>query len=466
MKRLLVAPLILIVAACGAGEPGQAVPTAPESSSTTTSTTSSTLPRAAQEELLAQARATWAANRPESYAVTYRLSCECDGGPWIVQVDGEETVLAARVGLEPGAEAPYRSVEAIFDEIEAALEAGLAPVDAAYDPISGYPREYIFNEPELPVDGGFVLEVTDFDPRPAGSVPEQRRILEEALQKWTASDIADYDYSFTRGCFCPEEFVGPYTVSVRAGEIAAASFQGTDLFDIDMLEIGRYEEIAKTVDDVFAEIERALRAADSVTAEYDPVLGYPTDVYIDWIANAADEEIGYTIRNLRDPSRYPDACSTEGWEAELVSQPDLPEPVAATRRALFDAAMSCDFGGIAAVSDAADLPVQTSHGGSGPEYIWQREREGIPLMRTLVEHLNLSYSSSPNERGETYVWPSAMSNLTSPYGDGLPAVEYEALLELYSVEDLEEMFEFFGGFVGYRIVIAADGEWLFSIAGD
>ena len=49
---------------------------------------------------------------------------------------------------------------------------------------------------------------------------------------------------------------------------------------------------------------------------------------------------------------------------------------------------------------------------------------------------------------------------------GLPAEDYEALLEIYSVEDLEEMFEVIGGFVGYRIVITADGEWLFFIAGD
>jgi hypothetical protein len=185
-------------------------------------------------------------------------------------------------------------------------------------------------------------------------------------------------------------------------------------------------------------------------------------VYIDWIANAADEEIGYSIRSLRDPSRYPTTCSTDGWEAELVPQPDLPGPVETTRRALFEAAMSCDFGAIVAVSDAADLPVQTSHGGSGPEYIWQRESEGVSLMRTLVEHLNLSFAASE----QSYVWPSAMEYLTSPYGDGLSEEDYEALLELYPVEALEESFEFFDGFVGYRIVIAADGQWLFFIAGD
>jgi hypothetical protein len=369
--------------------------------------------------------------------------------------------MAARVGIEPGREAPYGSVEAIFDEIEAALD-GEYPVDVEYDGEFGYPRSYIFNEPELPVDGGFIFTVTAFEPDPTPVDSQQRREFEAALAMWRTAGLSDYDYSFTRGCFCPEEFVGPYAVTVLENRVAAASFQGTDLFDIDILEIGRYEEIVKTVDGVFAEIERALREADSFTADYDPVLGYPTSVYVDWIANAADEEVGYTILNLRDRAGYPASCSTEGWEAELAPQPGLPEPVAATRLALFEAAMSCDFGAIAAVSDAADLPVQTSHGGSGPEYIWQSEAGGIPLMRTLVEHLNLSYSGS----AESYLWPSAMEYLTSPYGDGLSDEDYQALLELYTIEALEESFEFFDGFVGHRIVIAADGQWLLFIAGD
>jgi hypothetical protein len=358
------------------------------------------------------------------------------------------------------------SIEAIFNEIQVALAEDTVPVDVEYDDRYGYPRSYIWNGPQLPVDGGFILTITEFVDDPSQADPAREAALEEARARWAANGFANYDYVFTRSCFCPEEFVGPYAASVRNNEVAGAAFRGTDLFDIDILEIGRYDEIIKTVDGVFAEIERALRTADSFTAEYDPVLGFPTNVYIDWIANAADEEVSYEIRSLRDPGNYPQSCSTDGWEAGLVDQPDLPEPVAATRRSLFDAAMSCDFALIAAVSDAADLPVQTSHGGSGPEYIWEAEIQAIPAMRTIVEHLNLSYAASTTELGTTYAWPSAATRLTSPLGDGLPADEYAALLELYAVEDLVEMFDFFDGYVGYRIVIAEDGQWLFALAGD
>ncbi|NNC92182.1 MAG: hypothetical protein HKN80_06785 [Acidimicrobiia bacterium] len=463
MKRLLLfAALFVVLAACGADEVDGPGTTGVDGPGITTTTIA--IPGAMQQGLLDEARAVWAVQRPDSYALTYSLACECDSGPWLIRVEGETTVVAERVGLGPGREAPYASVDAIFDEITATISQGRFPVDVAYDQEYGYPRSYVFNEPELPVDGGFILTVTDFQADPPARDPQQRQAFVEGLARWEESGLADadYDYTFTRGCFCPVEFVGPYQVSLRAGEITSASFKGTDLFDIDILEIGRYEEIVKPVLGVFAEIERALREADSFTADYHPVLGYPTNVYIDWIANAADEEVSYTIANLRDPAEYPDSCSTDGWEAGLVPQPDLPEAVAATRLALFEAAMTCDFGAIAAVSDGADLPVQTSHGGSGPEYVWQREREGIPLMRTLVEHLNLGFTASE----DSYVWPSAMENLTSPYGEGLSEEDYAALLELYTVEDLEESFELFDGFVGHRIAIAADGQWLFFIAGD
>ena len=462
MKRLLTAALFVVVAACGAEEGAGPGTTTIDGPGVTTTTTE--IPGATQRDLLEEARVAWQANRPGSYEITYSLACECDGGPWLVRVEGDLTVVSTRVGLGPGREAPYASVDAIFDEIAATIDQNQFPVDVEYDGDYGYPRSYIFNEPELPVDGGFILTVTDFEANPSSGDPEQRQAFVDALVRWEDSGLAgtDYDYTFTRGCFCPEEFVGPYQVSLRAGEVVSATFKGTDLFDIDVLEIGRYDEIVKSVEGVFNEISRALREADSFTAEYHPTLGYPTNVYIDWIANAADEEVSYTIAALRGPVDYPDTCSTDGWEAELSPQPDLPNAVAATRTDLFTAAMSCDFAAIAAVSDAGDLPVETSHGGSGPEYFWEREREGIPFMRTLVEHLNLNFSASEG----SFIWPSAMADLTSPYGDGLSEDDYAALLELYTVEGLEEFFESFEGYVGYRVVIAADGQWLFAIAGD
>jgi hypothetical protein len=466
MTRLLLAALFVVAAACGSGEvegPG----TTPIDTPGTTTTTITEIPGSGQQGLLEEAQLLWNAYRPDSYEITYSLACECDGGPWLLRVEGDQTVVSTRVYPGPGREAPYASVDAIFSEIAATIGQGRFPVDVEYDQEFGYPRSYIFNEPELPVDGGFILTATAFEANPSPGDPARRQALADARARWEDSGLADYDYTFTRGCFCPEEFVGPYQVSLRTGEVAGATFGGTDLFDIDILEIGRYEEIIKSVDGVFAEIERALREADSFNAEYHPVLGYPTNVYIDWIANAADEEVGYTIANLREPAEYPATCSTEGWDIALRAQPDLPDPVAATRLAIFEAAMNCDFEELVALSDVGTLPLGTTLGGSGPELFWESENRGEPIMRTIVEHLNLSFSVGAGTEGAAfYAWPSAFAYLTSASGAGLPPADYEALLKIYSVDDLEEMFDVVGGYTGWRHIIAADGEWLFFTAGD
>lgn len=299
MNKLLLASMVIFIAgACGSETVQGPGTTTSRPGATTTVTTN---PVAVQADLLAEARQIWAANRPDGYEITYRLSCECDGGPWLVRVEGGTTVLAGRVGPETGEPAPHGSIESIFGAIADTIAAGVEPVDVEYDQEFGYPRSYVHNPPGLPTDGGFILEVTSFVPNPPPGDPQQRRQFGDALSQWEEARIFDYDYQFTRGCFCPREFTGPYAVGVRAGVVATASLDGVDLFDIEMLEIGRYEEIIQTVDGVFAEIERALREADSFTAEYHPELGYPTSVYIDWIANAADEEVFYTIEDLRRP---------------------------------------------------------------------------------------------------------------------------------------------------------------------
>ena len=255
MKMTLFAALALVAVACGAEEVAGPGTTHVDRPATTTAIT---LPGATQQELLAEARLVWATNRPDSYELTYVLDCECDSGPWYVQVEGNETVLAGRVVPEPGAVAPYQSVEAIFTAIEIALADTEFPVDVEYDENLGYPRSYIYNEPGLAYDAGFVLEVTGFEANPSPGDAEQREAFANALRRWETAGIVDYEYQFTRNCFCPREFTGPYAASVQNGEVTLATLDGVDLFDIEMLEIGRYDEIIQSVDDVFAEVERAV----------------------------------------------------------------------------------------------------------------------------------------------------------------------------------------------------------------
>lgn len=463
MKRLLFAAIIVAAAACGTAETAGPGPT----SSTPTTSTTTTLPGGAERTLLEQARATWTANRPDTYRYTYALSCECDGGPWVIHIDGTTLVDVSWPGPSgPGDYLPYTTIESIFDDIAATLDEGRVPVEVVYDPALGYPLSYTWNGPELPVDGGFVLTVSEFEADPKPVDPALLAELREAQQRWESLGWFDYDYVFTRGCFCPPEWVGPYAVEVRTGAIVGASYNGTDLFDVGSLEIGRYDEIVKTVPGLFDEIERALQEADHIDVSYHAEYGYPTDVYIDWDRNTADEEVNYTIAGLREPLPTLDSCSTTGLDLQLADQPGLPAAVAATRRAIFDAAMACDVAGLALLASTEGFTA--SFGGGEPGMLWaQQESSGYPALRTLVQHLNLAVTEW-GDGGDIagYVWPSAFLELESAAGDGLPVEEYESLLELYPLAELEEMFAAIGGYIGHRIGIEPDGTWIYYVAGD
>lgn len=121
----------------------------------------------------------------------------------------------------------------------------------------------------------------------AGGGPER---VEQARGRWDAAAPAAYRFTLHRSCFCPPEFRGPFLVTVRDGHVAAVEYEGAP---IDA-------ERALTVDDLFTLLAEAYgRDAERVEATFDPDLGYPTSLFVDYEAQMADEEVGYTVTALR-----------------------------------------------------------------------------------------------------------------------------------------------------------------------
>lgn len=467
MTRILrILAISLVLAGCGSSVDLDVGDTTSSPSSTEpTSSSPTTEPNADQLAQLQEARAKWEANRPATYAFEYALGCECDQGPFRVEVDaaGVGTVTHLSGG---STEFTYDSIDAIFDEIAQALLDDEVPVRAEYDAELGYPGFYVWNEPELPVDGGFTVEITRFETDPAGRVEAARAELERHRRQWERSGVVSYDYTFQRLCFCPEEYVGPYEVQVHDGEVVSATFGGTDLLDLDPIDIGAYDELILTIDALFDEIERSIGAVADVTVEYDTDDGHPTSVQIDVETNMADDEITYVVENLRPAGTGVDQCSTSAATIDLVPQPDLPAEVATTRAAIHEAAMACDISALVALT--APDGFNASFGGGEAATLWtEAELRGQPVLLDLVRHLNQAYTEFGDGGDITgYVWPSAFLELEAPDGRGLPADEFAELLTLYTEQELDEMFAGIGGYVGYRIGIEPDGDWIYFVAGD
>ena len=109
-------------------------------------------------------------------------------------------------------------------------------------------------------------------------------------QKWTDAHITHYRFVLSIGCFCAFRSQMPLVVEVLNGNVV--SMIGADGVVITS-ENSFYDTFAKyaTIDRLFAELKADLSAADEVTVTYDSTYGFPTEINIDFIKNAADDEL-------------------------------------------------------------------------------------------------------------------------------------------------------------------------------
>lgn len=113
--------------------------------------------------------------------------------------------------------------------------------------------------------------------------------LERARERWDATGPASYRYTVTRQCFCIREALGPAVVTVRDGEVTAVTRAGSG----EPVE-PEYRDFFPSVEGLFEILEEAVeRDADRIEVRYDPVLGSPVHVWIDYETGMADEETGF-----------------------------------------------------------------------------------------------------------------------------------------------------------------------------
>lgn len=113
-------------------------------------------------------------------------------------------------------------------------------------------------------------------------------------QRWQAQGPEDYRFTYTRQCFCPPQARGPFEVTVRDGKVETVTYKGEG----EPMErpLSEYQ----TVEDLFAVLADAYdRGAASVRASYDAETGQPTEFFIDYDEQIADEEVGFTVEPVR-----------------------------------------------------------------------------------------------------------------------------------------------------------------------
>ncbi|MCF2151998.1 DUF6174 domain-containing protein [Desmonostoc muscorum LEGE 12446] len=112
---------------------------------------------------------------------------------------------------------------------------------------------------------------------------------------WRQQRISNYRYEFTRNCNCLPKATEPVIIEVRNRFPVSITYKSTTQpADAELFQ--QYNTIPK----LFNIIKDAIaRHAANLTVQYDPILGYPTQINIDYDSEIADDEIFFTINNLQ-----------------------------------------------------------------------------------------------------------------------------------------------------------------------
>ena len=116
--------------------------------------------------------------------------------------------------------------------------------------------------------------------------------------KWQDANITHYRFELSVGCFCIFRSRMPVTVEVQNGDVVSITDVNGEAFSMDD---PNNEFVLKyaTIDRLFSELgSDSIQKADHLTVSYDPTYGYPAEINIDFIEQAADDELYLSASGL------------------------------------------------------------------------------------------------------------------------------------------------------------------------
>ena len=120
---------------------------------------------------------------------------------------------------------------------------------------------------------------------------------DQKLKQWTDAGVSHYRYDLVIGCFCPFSQDMPLTIEVKDGQVVSITNVEGVLLDASNPSYQYYLEYA-TIDLLFAELKSEMAEAEELTVVYDPQYGFPSEVWIDRIKLAVDDEMSLQVTNF------------------------------------------------------------------------------------------------------------------------------------------------------------------------
>ena len=120
--------------------------------------------------------------------------------------------------------------------------------------------------------------------------------LERNRQTWESAGISHYRFELNLSCFCAFHDQMPLAVEVKNGEVVSITAVDGNPVSADDPNYRHFINLG-TIDRLFAELDDVIGSADAgeVTVTYDDTLGFPTEVSIDYIDQAIDDELYVSV---------------------------------------------------------------------------------------------------------------------------------------------------------------------------
>ncbi len=118
--------------------------------------------------------------------------------------------------------------------------------------------------------------------------------LESHRARWEAAGVAAYLYEYHKQCECGPQSLRPARIEIQAGSVTRVTF----LDNGETLE-NPPTEAFPTIEDLFDLVDEAMQMnAAFLVVTYDPTLGYPTLISVDYRRDIADDEFTIRASNL------------------------------------------------------------------------------------------------------------------------------------------------------------------------
>ncbi len=114
---------------------------------------------------------------------------------------------------------------------------------------------------------------------------------------WDAAGIASYEYRYEKACDCHRDTPAETIVTVEDGLVVGVRYDRDDYLNEIPVAEDSYRWF-RTIDDLFTLVETASHNAVTLRVAYEPELGYPTYIYIDYDHAMVGEEIELRVVSL------------------------------------------------------------------------------------------------------------------------------------------------------------------------